>query len=103
MPKIAVIAIFIAGITVGAYFALQESTFFSSSNAATEKPLISPTEAEYGAWAVYFVDLRADALAAEALLSGDEYLFLRDAYLQRRTYLIQDGEVEEEDPFLDDF
>lgn len=47
------------------------------------------------------VDLRAELLAAETLLSGDKYLFLRDATLQRRKFLVADGELEE-DPFLSD-
>jgi len=64
--------------------------------------LISPARDRYIAYGVYFIDLRADLLAAEALLAGDEYLFLRDAYLQRRQYLIDDGVIED-DPFLDDF
>jgi phospholipid-binding lipoprotein MlaA len=47
------------------------------------------------------VDTRASLLSAEALVSGDRYLFLRDAYRQRREYLILDGQIED-DPFLDD-
>ena len=47
------------------------------------------------------VDLRAELLAAETLLSGDKYLFLRDATLQRRKFLVADGELDE-DPFLSD-
>ena len=27
----------------------------------------------------------------ENLISGDEYLFLREAYLQQREYLVNDG------------
>lgn len=46
------------------------------------------------------VQTRAKFLDAETLIRGDRYLFIRDAYLQRREYLINDGEVEE-DPFLD--
>ncbi|MDJ0624708.1 MAG: VacJ family lipoprotein [Desulfocapsaceae bacterium] len=42
---------------------------------------------------------RERLLASEELIIGDRYLFLRDAYLQRRQFLINDGEVEE-DPFL---
>lgn len=63
---------------------------------------ISPVEAQYGTYAVYFTDIRVDLLAAEALMndSGDTYLFQRDAFLQRREYLVRDGESEEEDPFL---
>lgn len=42
------------------------------------------------------LDLRADLLAAENLqLSQDRYAFFRNAYLQNRTYLIQDGVVED--------
>jgi phospholipid-binding lipoprotein MlaA len=52
------------------------------------------------AYAVYFTDLRAGLLDAEALITGDRYAFMRDVYLQRRAYLIADGEVD--DPFLDD-
>ena len=53
-------------------------------------------------YALYFLDLRKRLLAAEVLVSGDEYLFVRDAYLQRRDFLISDGAMED-DPFLDDF
>ncbi len=51
--------------------------------------------------ALYVIDRRARLLEAETLISGDEYLFIRDAYLQRREFLVNDGQVEE-DPFLDD-
>jgi phospholipid-binding lipoprotein MlaA len=54
----------------------------------------------YFAYAVYFTDMRASFLDAEALISGDRYAFMRDVYLQRRAYEIADGEVD--DPFLDD-
>jgi phospholipid-binding lipoprotein MlaA len=45
---------------------------------------------------------RERLLDREKLIVGDRYLFIRDAYLQRREYLINDGQVEEEDPFLAD-
>ena len=64
--------------------------------------LISQDSVRYGTFGLYYVDLRAELLSADALLSGDEYLFLRDAYMQRREFLVLDGEVED-DPFLDDF
>ena len=65
---------------------------------------ISPNSAQYAAVGTYAVDARVGLLAAENLMteSGDRYLFMRDAYLQRRAYLVSDGAVEEEDPFLDD-
>lgn len=48
---------------------------------------------------------RASLLDAEALISGDKYSFMRDAYLQRRAYLINDGVLSDdfEDDFGDDF
>lgn len=47
-----------------------------------------------GVNSVKFVDLRADLMAAEKVLDAaslDPYTFMRDAYLQRRNYLIYDG------------
>lgn len=52
-------------------------------------------------YALERLQLRADLLSAESLIIGDRYLFFRSAYLQRREYLILDGEVE--DTFGDDF
>lgn len=47
------------------------------------------------------IDLRADLLAAEGLVSGERYTFFRSFYLQRREYLVSDGVVEDE--FDDEF
>ncbi|WP_404418242.1 VacJ family lipoprotein [Marinospirillum sp.] len=55
----------------------------------------------YSLWGLYGLQLRTDLLDAESMISGDRYSFIRDAYLQRRTYLINDGQVGS-DPFLDD-
>jgi len=49
------------------------------------------------------VETSASLLDARKLVTGDRYLFTRDAYTQRRQFLIADGVQEEEDPFLDDF
>jgi len=46
------------------------------------------------------VDTRADLIPFEKIIEGDEYLFLRDIYLQRREFLVQDGKVK--DSFMDD-
>jgi phospholipid-binding lipoprotein MlaA len=62
--------------------------------------LINPDAARYGTVAVDVVQARADLLGTEALISGDRYLFIRDAYLQNREFEINDGRMEE-DPFLD--
>ena len=50
---------------------------------------------------VYLIDQRQRLLATERLLSGDRYLFIRDAYLQQRQFEVTDGKTEG-DPFLDD-
>jgi len=52
----------------------------------------------FGAAAVV---MRAQLLREEELITGDRYLFIRDAFLQRRQNMISDGEVGE-DPFLAD-
>lgn len=41
------------------------------------------------------ISMRAGLLDTEKLLSGDRYVFIRDAYLQRRNYLVNDGQVED--------
>lgn len=40
-------------------------------------------------------DLRSSLLALDELIVGDRYLFIREAYLQRRDYLVKDGQVED--------
>lgn len=44
-------------------------------------------------YATRIIDTRAELLAAEHLLNGDRYSAMRDAYLQRRAFLVNDGEV----------
>ncbi|MCG8614537.1 MAG: VacJ family lipoprotein [Pseudomonadales bacterium] len=58
--------------------------------------------------AVRVVDVRADLIPAERMVFGDKYQFIRNAYLQNREFLINDGVVEdtfsaEDDAFLEDF
>lgn len=52
----------------------------------------------YYARGVQIVDVRADLIPAEGFISGDTYTFVRNAFLQRREFLINDGKVVE-DPF----
>ena len=47
-------------------------------------------------FAIDTVDTRIGYLAAESMITGDEYEFVRNAYLQRREYLVHDGEVYDE-------
>jgi phospholipid-binding lipoprotein MlaA len=37
------------------------------------------------------VDVRADLISSESLITGDKYVFLRSLYMQRREYLVNDG------------
>ena len=41
-------------------------------------------------------DSRAGLLALDDLITGDRYLFIREAYIQRREFLVSDGQVEDE-------
>lgn len=55
----------------------------------------------YIATGINLLDQRADLLGAENLVFGsDRYTFIRSAYYQNRTFLINDGVVD--DPFADD-
>lgn len=59
----------------------------------------------YSLRVVDVVQTRASLIESERLISGDRYLFLKDAYLQRREYLINDGRIEDDfdDGFDTDF
>jgi phospholipid-binding lipoprotein MlaA len=49
------------------------------------------------------VDQRAGLLAAEQLISGDRYIFIRDAYLQQRKSLVHDGVLDDDFGDEEDF
>jgi len=57
---------------------------------------------KYGLWGVRLIDTRAGILSLDDTLKNvyDPYAFIRDAYLQRRAYLVSDGKVTEE-PLVD--
>jgi ABC-type transporter lipoprotein component MlaA len=42
------------------------------------------------------IDARASLLSAEKLITGDKYVFIRNAYLQNREFRIKDGEIEDD-------
>jgi phospholipid-binding lipoprotein MlaA len=48
-------------------------------------------------------DSRSGLLALDELITGDRYLFVREAYVQRREYLVKDGLVEDEFGDFGDF
>lgn len=63
-------------------------------------PTYALTTAEGVALSTFWtLNRRVELSDAENLLSGDRYIFFRDAYLQQREYLAADGEIE--DSFLD--
>jgi phospholipid-binding lipoprotein MlaA len=65
---------------------------------------IAETNAQAGGlWLLRNIDVRADLIASEGLVSGERYSFFRSFYLQRRAYLIADGMVEDEFDEDDDF
>lgn len=45
--------------------------------------------------AVSLLNTRANLMPLEKSLTGDKYVFLREAYLQRRNFLVNNGEVED--------
>lgn len=61
----------------------------------------------YSITALDVLDLRASLLDIEKLVAGDRYTFFRDAYLQRRDFLVSDGALAddflEDDLLFDDF
>jgi phospholipid-binding lipoprotein MlaA len=68
---------------------------------------ISNNWVSYGLYGISFVDARADLLSLDETLQKvyDPYAFVRDAYLQRRAYLVADGKVKDDelvDPGADD-
>ncbi len=46
---------------------------------------------------------RAGLLEIDSIMSGDKYLFVRDVYLQRNRYLVNDGAIEDDFGDFDDY
>lgn len=87
---------------------LRDATMIPLNFAADAGYWIEDDATRWSLYLVRAVDARAELFAAETLLEGslDRYLTLRESYLQRRRFLIRDGEVpEDEDPYddLEDF
>ncbi len=57
----------------------------------------------YGLWGLTFIEERASLLSLDDTLKRtyDPYVFIRDAYLQRRAYLVSDGKATDEAPLVD--
>ncbi|MBD3649429.1 MAG: VacJ family lipoprotein [Pseudomonadales bacterium] len=97
------------GIPDGPYLVLPFLGPSSFRNAAsrpfnsTLDPLfyLHPSDHRNTLYMIRVIDDRAGLLEAEKAVFGDKYIFYREAYLQRREYLVKDGEVS--DPFAEDF
>ena len=72
----------------------------------------SPTNATFyidddtAKWSIragIMLDMSAQLMEERDMIRGDKYLFMRDAYLQNRKYLIEGVPEGGKDPFLDDF
>lgn len=62
---------------------------------AAPQRYIDSGEAYVGLITLQAIDGRADLIGVESLVNGDQYPLLRDVYLQRRQFQIQDGQVPE--------
>lgn len=80
---------------------LRDTTGLPADIAAHPNTYVEDDKVRIGLTALNIVDTRAGLLDQESLISGDRYRFIRDAYLQRRQFLIDDGELGD-DPFAMD-
>lgn len=63
--------------------------------------VVEDTNTRLGISGLYITSLREGVLDAESIIHGDRYTFIRDAYLQNRQFLLNDGRIDN-DPFLND-
>ena len=57
---------------------------------------IENIESRYTLYLADELDFRSSLLAYDELIIGDRYLFVREAYIQNREYVVDDGEVSNE-------
>jgi phospholipid-binding lipoprotein MlaA len=99
------------GVQSGPYVVLP---VFGSSNVRDSFGLVLDTlfnpiqyheqrEVRLGLFTLQEIDTRASLLSMDELVTGNRYLFFREAYLQRRQYLVNDGQVEDEFADFGDF
>jgi phospholipid-binding lipoprotein MlaA len=58
----------------------------------------------WGDWALYAIDVRSSLLDVDQGLQGDRYAAIRDAYLQRKRFVIAEkkGDSSQETSFIDE-
>jgi len=47
-------------------------------------------------WGLNIVETRASLLSVDRMITGDKYIFVRNAYLQNREFRTEDGQVEDD-------
>jgi phospholipid-binding lipoprotein MlaA len=77
---------------------------FNLNTFDNEIPLLEEDWFEYSRIGLNAIDTRAELLSLDRMREQafDEYVFIRDAWLQRREYNVRDGDVPEEEP-LEEF
>jgi len=91
------------GVKPGAYlmlpllgpYTIRDGIGSLADNFVEPRSYIDDTTTRYGLWAFDKFETRVRLLDTDALLdrAGDPYAFVRSAYLQRREYLVGDGNV----------
>lgn len=59
-------------------------------------PYIDDVPVRNTALGVNVIDTRAGLLSSEKMITGDKYIFIRNAYLQNREFRVRDGQVEDD-------
>ena len=54
---------------------------------------VNDDEVRTALWVGKVIDKRADLLKRESVITGDRYIFIRDAYLQKREFDVNDGRI----------
>ena len=59
----------------------------------TSIPAFLDWKTAYLFWTLEVVDIRANLIKADDLITGDRYIFIRNAYMQRREYFVTGGKI----------
>ena len=79
--------------------------FLVDSQASPQKYILDDYQGLYwGDWAVYAIDMRSSLLDVDRALQGDRYAAIRDAYLQRKRFVIAEkkGDSNDDVSFVDE-
>ena len=74
---------------------VRSSAGYFVDNYTSIPAFLDDREWAYFFWSVEAIDIRANLIKADDLITGDRYIFIRNAYLQRREYILTGGKVED--------